>query len=59
MGCGGGGSPALGRLRLKEHVKNGMKPRVIHPLRLINPTIYFSLFEFNILIFFVPILQHS
>ena len=31
MGCGGGGSPYIGRLRALELLKNGKEIRVIHP----------------------------
>lgn len=31
MGCGGGGSPYIGRLRVLELIKKGKKIRVIHP----------------------------
>lgn len=31
MGCGGGGSPYIGRLRALELLKKGKKIRVIHP----------------------------
>ncbi|XP_057316586.1 uncharacterized protein LOC130657611 [Hydractinia symbiolongicarpus] len=34
LGCGGGGSPYLGRLRLKRCVEKGMKVKIIHPLSL-------------------------
>ncbi|KAL9952326.1 hypothetical protein ACROYT_G039563 [Oculina patagonica] len=34
MGCGGGGSPYIGRLRALELIKKGKKVRVIHPNRL-------------------------
>ena len=33
MGCGGGGSPYLGRLRALEHIKNKKEIRVVHPNR--------------------------
>jgi len=33
-GCGGGGSPYLGRLRLMKCVEKGCPPRVIHPFRM-------------------------
>lgn len=31
MGCGGGGSPYIGRLRALELLKKGKEIRVIHP----------------------------
>jgi len=34
MGCGGGGSPYIGRLKALELIKAGKKIRVIHPARL-------------------------
>lgn len=34
MGCGGGGSPYIGRLRALELLKNGKEIRVIHPNKL-------------------------
>ncbi|KAK2547285.1 putative D-/L-hydantoinase subunit A [Acropora cervicornis] len=34
MGCGGGGSPYLGRLRALELIKNKKEIRVVHPNRL-------------------------
>ncbi len=33
MGCGGGGSPYIGRLRLMEALKEGKKIRVVDPMR--------------------------
>lgn len=33
MGCGGGGSPYLGRLKAQELIKSGKEFRVIHPDR--------------------------
>lgn len=36
MGCGGGGSPYLGRLRAMEAIKKGKKARVIHPNRYVT-----------------------
>jgi len=33
MGCGGGGSPYLGRLKALELIKAGKKIRVVHPAR--------------------------
>ena len=31
MGCGGGGSPYLGRLKALEQIRKGREIRVIHP----------------------------
>ena len=36
MGCGGGGSPYLGRLRALELIKNRKEIRVVHPNRYVE-----------------------
>ncbi|KAG1692270.1 putative D-/L-hydantoinase subunit A [Nymphon striatum] len=36
LGCGGGGSPHIGRLMLLKTIAEGKRPRVIHPERLMK-----------------------
>ena len=33
LGCGGGGSPYLGRLELLHCIEDGFQPKIIHPKR--------------------------